>query len=422
MRFLYQLAVLFVLLVAGPYFLLKRGEHYRPTLPGRLGRYGPAPENAPEKRLWIHAVSVGEVGVAATVVNSLPEDLPLVVTTVTPTGQKRAHELFAKRRAEIAYLPFDLGFFVGRFLRRFRPAALILCEGDYWPLTLKECARWDLPVAVINGRVSDRSFTHLRLIRPLLGSYFGAVGSFGVQTGEDRQRLLALGIEEDRVTVTGNLKFDSPEPATPAGLEEEIRRLAEGRPILAAGSTMEGEDEQVLDAFEKLGGGERALLVIAPRHPERFDAVAGLLAERGLTHARRSVEESGERPAVLLLDTLGELAALYRFAAAAFVGGTLVATGGHNPLEPARFGVPVVVGPSMTNFQGMETSFRRAGAWRQVKDAGELAEVWSGWLDDPGAAREIGQRGAALVEDSRGALEKTLELIEPLVRAVEKSR
>ena len=410
---LYQLATGIALLAAGPFLLARRGSHYLPTLPGRLGRAaGPAP--APGA-LWLHAVSVGEVGVAATLARALPPEVPLLITTVTPTGQERARAAFAGR-AEVAYLPFDLGFAVRRFFRRHQPRALVLVEGDYWPLVLREARRRGLPIAVVNGRVGDRSFGRMRRLRPLLGPLFDPVGRFGVQSAADRGRLIALGLPAERITVTGNLKYETPEPPPKPELEDALRQLAAGRPILLAGSTMPGEEEQVVAAWEHAGGADRALLIIAPRHPERWNEVDALLRARGLDAVRRSAFPSpSARPALILLDSLGELAALYRLAAGAFIGGTLVPTGGHNPLEAARFGVPVAVGPSMENFRDMAEQLDRAGAWRRAADADALGAIWKSWLDDPAAARELGERAARLVEENRGALERTLKMLGPMI-------
>ena len=351
---------------------------------------------------------------AATLARALPAALPLVVTTVTPTGQERA-QVALGARGPVAYLPFELGFAVRRFFDRFRPGALILIEGDYWPLVLREAEKRRVPVAVVNGRVSDRSFRRLLRLRPWLGPMFGGVDRFGMQTEEDRDRLVHLGVEPARVVVTGNLKYESPEPVRKPALEADLTRLAAGRPILVAGSTMPGEEEQVLDALAHLGGGERALLVLAPRHPERWGEVDRLLAERGVERVRRSRFPAIGRPEVVLLDSLGELAGLYALAAAAFVGGTLVPTGGHNPLEPARFAVPTAVGPAMDNFKEMADQFDREGAWRRVASPAELAEVWARWLDNPAAARAQGLRAVSLVERNRGALQRTLELLRPLL-------
>jgi 3-deoxy-D-manno-octulosonic-acid transferase len=407
LRGLYQLAAGSVLLIGGPFLLARRGSHYLPTLSGRLGS-STTSVSPPGGFVWIHAVSVGEVAVAATLIKALPADLPLLVTTVTPTGQERAKALF-RDRAEIAYLPFDLGFAVRRFFDRFQPRALVLVEGDYWPLVLSEAKRRGLPVAVINGRVGDRSYGRMSRLRPLLGYLFSRVDRFGVQSTEDRDRLVSLGVPAKRVTVTGNLKYESPEPAVKPDLEERLQALAAGRPILLAGSTTPGEEEQVLDAFSRLKG---AMLVIAPRHPERWDEVAALLGPNAI---RRSAIPEGGKPDIVLLDSLGELAGLYRIAAGAFIGGTLAPKGGHNPLEPARFGVPVAVGPSMHNFRDMAERFDRAQAWRRVKDAEELAAVWGEWIADPEAAREQGGRALQLLEENRGALGRTLEMLGPVL-------
>jgi 3-deoxy-D-manno-octulosonic-acid transferase len=412
---LYQLATGAALVVAGPFLLVRRGRHYWPTLPGRLGRAsGPA---AAPGALWLHAVSVGEVGVAATLARALPAEVPLLVTTVTPTGQERARAAFAGR-AEVAYLPFDVGFAVRRFYRRHEPRALLLVEGDYWPLLLREAERRGLAVAVVNGRVGDRSFRRLRRLHRLLGPLFSRVDRFGVQSGRDRDRLAALGIAPQRIAVTGNLKYESPEPPPQPALEAALRELAAGRPVLLAGSTMAGEEGPVLDAFLAAGGGERALLLLAPRHPERWNEVDALLRSRGIGSVRRSSLSSpaaAMSPAAVLLDSLGELAGLYRLAAAAFLGGTLVPTGGHNPLEAARFGVPLAAGPSMDNFRDMAEELDRAGAWRRVADTDELAAAWREWLADPAGARTTGERARSLLEENRGALARTLEMLAEVI-------
>jgi 3-deoxy-D-manno-octulosonic-acid transferase len=420
MWFLYQLAMATALLLAGPFLLAARGRHYLPTLRGRLGLVPPgpsAPSAADGRRpLWLHAVSVGEVGVAATLSRALPAELPLVVTTITPTGQARAESAFAGR-ARVGYLPFDLGFAVRRFLGQTAPAALVLVEGDLWPLLLATCRQRRLPIVVVNARVSDRSFARIGRYRQLLGPYlaatFARVDQWGAQSSVDRDRLLALGVTSERLRVTGNLKYESPEPVAKPAVEALITALAAGRPLLVAGSTMAGEEEAVLTAFAALGGGTRALLVLAPRHPERWPTVAALLDRQGLPWRRRGSTDASMAPdpAVVLLDSMGELAGLYRLATAAFVGGTLVPSGGHNPLEPARFGRPVAVGPSMENFRAMAEDFDRRQAWARVRNAVELAAAWREWLTDPVAAAEVGERGRALVVENRGAVAATVDLL-----------
>lgn len=423
MWWIYQFLAALALLAAGPWLLLLRRRHYLPTVRGRFGGGGPAAAAEPlPAGLWIHAVSVGESLLAGTLAARLPAGLPLLLTTITPTGQRQAAAIAARLgdRAQTAYLPFELGFALARFFRRFAPAALVLVEGDYWPLLLSAVKRRNLPTAVVNGRVSDRSFPRLLRFRRLaLPLFFAPIDRFGVQTAVDAERLIALGVAPERVTVTGNLKFDSPEPPIQPELARRLERLADGRPILVAGSTMAGEEEQVLAAFRRLGEsgqapGDRALLVLAPRHPERFAAVAELLAAAHPDLVRRSGTDRA-RPALFLLDSIGELAATYRLASAAFIGGTLRPTGGHNPIEAARFGVPVAVGPSMTNFREIAEEFDRREAWGRVASGADLGRLWDSWLAAPAKARAIGERGRALVTANAGALDRTLDLLAPLV-------
>lgn len=411
---LYQALMVTLLAAAAPFLVLRRGRHHLATLCGRLGLY---PAVDARDRLWIHAVSVGEVTVASTLVRSLPATLPLVITTVTPTGQAVARRVF-EGRADVAYLPFDVGPPVRRFLDTFTPSALVLIEGDLWPLALARCKQRGLPVVVVNGRISDRSFPRLRRLKPLLGPLLGPVSLFVVQTGQDRDRLLRLGVPEDKVRLAGNIKFDSPDPPRLSELEALIRRLADRRPILVAGSTMPGEEEKVLDAFLDLAPRE-AFLILAPRHPERCTEVQRIIAARGLSLLRRSRLSSSEAPqpgpAVLLLDTLGELAALYRLADSVFIGGSLVPRGGHNPLEAARFGVPIAAGPSMENFPEIASRLDSARAWRRPTDSRALARTWKEWLADPAGAQAHGQRALRVCKENQGAVDRTLRLIQPFL-------
>jgi 3-deoxy-D-manno-octulosonic-acid transferase len=415
MWLLYQVVVGLAFALLGPLLWWKRRRHYDTNLLGQ--RLGGGAQPATRQALWLHAISVGEVAVAATLARALPVAVPLLVTTVTPTGQARARALLGKR-AEVAYLPFDLGFAVNRFFRRHQPAALVLIEGDYWPLVLRRASHLGIPVAVVNGRVSDRAFPRLHRLRKWLGPIFGPIGRFAVQTEADRDRLLALNVPAQRITVTGNLKFDSPTPQLRAELAALVLRLAAGRPIWVAGSTMCVEEEgALLDAWASSGKipGERHFLIVAPRHPERWDEVWNLMCERGIDAARRSQSEATPSCAVLLLDTLGELAGLYSLAQAAFIGGTLVATGGHNPLEPAAFAVPILAGPHMENFRDIAETFDARGAWRRVADASELASTVAEWLSHPAAARLLGERGREALNAHRGTTERTLAFLAPIL-------
>lgn len=416
MWLLYQAVVGLAFALLGPFLWWKRRRHYDRNLLGqRMGGTGvPTARGA----LWLHAISVGEVSVAATLARALPSGLPLLVTTVTPTGQARARALLGGR-AEVAYLPFDLGFAVNRFFRRHDPAALVLVEGDYWPLVLRRARRRGLPVTVINGRVSDRTFPRLRRLRGWLSPLLDPVGHFAMQTAEDRDRLLALGVPSSKISVTGNLKFDSsPQPPKPE-LEERVLALAAGKPILVAGSTMPGEEQAVLEAWTRSAEApsKRHFLVLAPRHPERWDEVWELLRQSGIGATRRSHADGADAPAAaFLLDSLGELAGLYSLAQAAFIGGTLVPTGGHNPLEPAAFEVPVLVGPHMENFRQIAESFDAQGAWRRVASAAELSDVLAEWLAHPEAARRLGQRGREALDAHRGATQRTLAVLETILK------
>jgi 3-deoxy-D-manno-octulosonic-acid transferase len=412
MWFLYQVLYALALLVVAPWMVLRRGLTAFRVAGRRLGGFRSAPQL---DSLWIHAVSVGEVGVAGTLLAALPASQPIVLTTVTPTGQERARANWGER-ARVTYLPFEFGFAIRRFVKRFDPVGLITVEGDLWPLVLRAAKRIHLPVVVVNGRIGDRSFRRMQRLRTLLGPILGPIDLFAVQSQRDAERLGRLGVDRARIVVTGNLKFDTAEPAPQPDLEAALRQSADGRPILVAGSTMAGEEDKVLDAFEAAGGGSAAMLVLAPRHPERWDEVAHRLERRGQPLARRSEGQTKHRPAVVLLDTLGELAGLYRIARAAYIGGTLVPTGGHNPLEAMRFGVPVAVGPSMENFRDMARQFDEEGAWRRVQGPEELAAAWSRWAGSESAARADGARGRELFELNRGALERTLKALEPILQ------
>ena len=423
MWFLYQLAMAAGLGVAAPVLLARRGRHYLPTLPARLGRL---PEARGTRPLWLHAASVGEAGVAATLARALPPDLDLVVTTVTPTGQAAAEKLFepltaSGRSVIVTYLPFDLGWLVGRFLDRYAPRALVLFESELWPLLLRDCRRRSIPVAVLNARISDRSYGRMKRAGRLYRRFLlDPLGRLGAQSSQDEERLLSLGARPARTSLTGNLKFDTPEPVPVADLEKALRNLAAERPIMVAGSTMPGEEPIVLDAFERLD--REALLVLAPRHPERFDEAWREVAERSLPGMRRSGMAAAagtgppvSLPGIVLLDSLGELASIYRLASAAFIGGTLVPTGGHNPIEAARFGVPVIVGPSMENFRRIARDLEAADGVTVAADGEALTEAWRRCLDDPAGAAEQGGRGLAVVDRNRGAVKRSVELLSELV-------
>ena len=278
-----------------------------------------------------------------------------------------------------------------------------------------------MPIALVNGRISDRTFARLSRLktlpfgRNLLSLLFSPVSLFCTQSEQDTQRLRDLGVQNERLHTAGNLKFESPEPTRHQALEEQIGRFAAKRALWLAGSTMSGEEEFLLDALKTLP--EPTLLVLAPRHPERFEAVFDLCVSRGLNTQKRSDLELGEAPPsalpcdVIVLDTLGELAGLYAVADVAFIGGTLVTTGGHNPLEAARFGTPVVVGPSMENFRAMAELFSQHQAWLQISGPEALAGALGEILGDDALRRALKERSIQLYESNQGALARTCELL-----------
>jgi 3-deoxy-D-manno-octulosonic-acid transferase len=420
MYFLYSWMLAAALVLSSPYLLLKglRQSKYLHSLRERLGRLPEALRQPARGALWIHAVSVGEALAVAPLVVELRRCLPgrkILVTTTTRTGQ----EVAAKKLGADAtfYFPLDFAFACRRALEAVKPALVVIAETEIWPNFLREARRVGARVVFVNGRLSDCSFAGYRRVRFFLRRVLQNVDAFLMQSEEDARRLRELGAPAERVAVGGNLKFDLPEPARPAFLRELESRQ---QPVVVAGSTLAGEEEKLLDALRLCGevGGRRSLLVLAPRHPERFEAVAALLEARGVTFLRRSRETAWNgRADVVLLDTLGELAGTYAAATVAFIGGSLVPAGGHNPIEPALWAKPVVFGPSMENFRGIARALLDAGAAFQVRSADELGIVLGALLADPAACRRAGVAGRALVERERGAAARSAERIAALLGA-----
>ena len=390
----------------------------RPPLADRLMR---RVRGAPADCLWIQAVSVGEVEVARRVIAELRRLAavpPLLVTSTTATGLALARRTLAEH-ATVLPCPVDLPGPVTRLLDATSPCGLVLVETELWPEMLHQAGLRGVPVAVINARLSHASFGRYRRIGGMLAGMLSPVSLILARDTSDAEKFAALGIPEDRVRVTGNIKYDLEPDPTPLEWEPWVRDVAGDRPILVAGSTMEGEEALVMAAVRRMAaGGEAPFVILAPRHPERFDAVAATLEHDGFRVARRSVREARPSEAdLLLLDTIGELGRAYRLARGAFVGGSLVPTGGHNPLEPAVWGVPVVTGPHVFNFREVYAEMTAAGAAVVVDDAAGLAQEWARWLVEPDAARRAGARGRRVVEANRGATERTVvalgEMIAP---------
>lgn len=413
---LYRAALFTALPLAAPFLLAadRRKGKSRPPLAQRLGRSLP---ELPSEGVWVQAVSVGEVIVARPIMRELRKrrpSLPIVLSATTATGIATAT---GQDEADaVVPFPLDLPGPVRRCLESARPRLVVLVETELWPEMLSACGRRDIPVALVNARISDSSFRGYRAIRPLLAPLLAPLTAALAQTEADAERLAALGVADDRIAVTGNVKYDAPEPGEPGELAEALRRLANGRPIVVAGSTIAGEDELVLDAVARLPEPERPFLVLAPRHPERADSVAAELGDRGVPFSRRShIDEAQDHCDVVLLDTIGELAALYRLATVAVIGGAFAAGGGHNPIEAGRFGVPVATGPHVHNFKVIYRDFLAEGAARTASNGDELATVLASWLADPRAADEAGTAARALVQRHAGATARTVDRLERLL-------
>ncbi len=431
MYFLYTSASIVLFVVLAPYFLYQalRYRKYVTNLRQRLG-YLPVSFNVDgEASIWIHAVSVGETLTARALAGELKQRYPclrLFVSTTTIAGQQVASREMPDADA-VFYFPIDLPPIVHRTLRLVNPRLFVMMETEIWPNLLRACRRAGVKTVVANGRISNRSYPRYRLVRPLFRRVLADVDRFCMQSRESADRLIDLGADPARVSVTGNLKFDSLKAAAALapdrGMPRALRffRLSENRPVVIAGSTMRGEEVAVLRAFGRVrASAPRAMLVIAPRHPERFDEVERLAREEGFRTARRSQLTIDEEPAaeVVVLDTVGELAQLYRLATVAFVGGSLVPTGGHNILEPAVFGRPILFGPHMQNFQQIAATFLEAGAAVQVSDESELEAAFRDLLGDPARRAALGRAARGIVEANHGARERTLAVIAELLPPV----
>jgi 3-deoxy-D-manno-octulosonic-acid transferase len=399
-----------------PAFLVRRRRAgYRRNLGQRLGRLGEG--LPPEPRCWVHAVSVGESAAAVPLVEGIRRrwpELGIVVSTITPTGARIVGERLAGTAVH-RYFPIDLPRPVRRALDAARPRFFIAIETELWPNFLRALARRRIPAMIANGRISDRSFRRYRWVRGLMRRVLADVSVFAMQTDEDARRIIALGAPPSRVVVTGNLKSDLlPEAAgdDPAGWRARLH-LGAGARLWIAGSTHRGEETVVLDAFlrARTRCPELALL-LAPRHPERAGEVEALIRERGLLAARRSrLPADGAPGAVIILDTVGELAALYALAEIVFVGGSLVPIGGHNVLEPAMRGKPVLVGPHMSNFREGAELLQRSGGGLVVKDAPELERELARLLEDRDLARRMGDAAREAFAGRQGAVSATLDLV-----------
>jgi 3-deoxy-D-manno-octulosonic-acid transferase len=416
MYVVYEVLLYLVLILALPFFLLVgvlRGK-YLVNFPARMGFYR---HRAETHDLWIHAVSVGETLAARPVVLEILKQRPgtsIVFTTTTLTGQAQARRLYPE--ATVTYFPFDFAFAVRRFLAHHQPRAFATMETEIWPNVTRLSRERGLRLLLANGRISDRSLPRYRAFRAIVGSVLRQYDRILAREDTDRDRFVAIGAPAAIVEVSGNVKFDFEPDQAPLEIAERLEALIANRHVLVLGSTMEGEDEALLPELERFLAEHHAFVVIAPRKPERFELVAGLLATSPLRFVRRSelAAHAGDAD-VLLLDTFGELAKIYRYATVAFVGGTLVPTGGHNPIEPAAAGVPVCFGPSMSNFREIAQVFLAHEAALQVRDAAEAIDFAGAMFDNAAMQRAWGERARQTVLQNRGASQRTAQRIVELL-------
>jgi 3-deoxy-D-manno-octulosonic-acid transferase len=441
--FIYSVLMAVAVILTAPYWLIQGLRHgkYLSNLRERLGLALPALAQLPAGRpgaIWIHAVSVGEALSGVALARRLKETYqqrPLIISTTTQTGQALAKERMPFADA-IIYFPFDWAFSVRRVMAAVKPAIVIVLETEIWPNFLREARRKNVPVVFVSGRISERSFARYQkylgifgfFLRPFLASALKNAAAFLMQTGIDADRICALGAPPERVRASGNLKYDMELPA-PTPLSDWLKRECEQRgrwPVVVAGSVVATEEPLALIAFGVVQGDfPKALLVLAPRKPERFGAAAEFIEESHRKFVKRSgfgvagpgipgqlsADSDGipDDVTVLLLDSIGELASLYRLADSVFVGGSLVEAGGHNILEPAAFGKVPVFGPSMENFAAIAERFVEAGAAIQVASPEDAGVEWIHLLKDPRKMERMGAAAQQLVENSRGALDRALE-------------
>jgi 3-deoxy-D-manno-octulosonic-acid transferase len=395
-----------------------RNRRYWESLGERFG-FG---ECSDSPTIWVHAVSLGEVTATAALIRALRTrypQLPVVLTTATPTGRARALALFG-HSMPVRFLPYDTPGSMRRLIERLRPRLAIILETELWPNLFNECRRRGIPTILASARLSLKSVARYRRFGALFRGVFSGSTLVAAQSAEDAERFIAIGAERGRTRIIGNVKFDLTVDAAVVERGLELRSAYWGtRPVWIAGSTHAGEEELVLWAHTRLQAEVAgALLLLVPRHPERFQSVADLLSRLGFRFERHS-GGNAVRPdcQVLLVDTVGELAALYASVDVAFVGGSLVPVGGHNLLEPAVLGVPVITGPYQSNGKEIAQLLLQQGAALQVADAPQLAEVLKQLFSDPARRARMGASGRHVIEVNRGSVARLLELIEPILSA-----
>jgi len=421
----YSLLLSLGLIVLIPYFLFQALAHGK-YIAGLRQRLGSLPPTNGKPVIWLHCVSVGETQAARPLAQRVKQQFPhhaLVVSTITLTGQKLAHDVFRTQAESVFYFPFDWRWSVRRALKKINPAAVLLMETELWPNFLRECKAQHIPVALVNGRISRQSFRRYRLITFFLRRLLSCLSLAVMQSETDAGRLQALGMSDDKLYTAGNLKFDAQVTGELSAKTAEIRErfgLRSGVPLILAASTHAPEEEVLLESIKLL---QPARLMLAPRHPERFNEVATLIQKSGLSWSRRTdPPAAGDKSAtVILLDTIGELPATYSLADVVFVGGSIVDRGGHNVLEPAAAGAAVVTGAHTHNFHAIVDLMCEAKAIIQLPPvetsaaAPELTYVLKNLLSNTSEREELGRRAKQLVTDNQGATDRTIKLIAPLL-------
>lgn len=433
MYFIYSLLLGLGFLLLFPRFLLDAWRHgkYISGLGERLGNLE-ALDNDGHPVVWLHCVSVGEVQAARPLFQAIRREFPqysIAVSTVTVTGQQLAREIFKNEARHIFYFPVDWRWTVRRAFKAVRPSLVLIMETELWPNFLRECRRQAVPIAIVNGRLSEQSFKRYKLIRPFIARVVKCLHLALMQTGPDAERMRALGLQSDRVLVSGNMKFDAGTQEQRNTLTEELAarfHFVNGLPVLLAASTHEPEERIVLEAFRRLRttiDAKPLRLIIAPRHPERFAAVASLLNGSKFSWTRRTdqLAPADTSTDVVLLDTIGELRALFPLASLVFVGGSIAPVGGHNILEPAAAGACIVTGAHTKNFEEIIRTFTARSAIVQIGPVSEgeagatLAKAFERLLRDPQERRDLEARAKALVEENRGATTRTIEILRPIL-------
>ncbi|HEY2393748.1 MAG TPA: 3-deoxy-D-manno-octulosonic acid transferase [Candidatus Angelobacter sp.] len=415
----YNLLLACVALISLPWWLFQmRLPKYRAGLRERLGSVPQRLSDARPGGIWMHAVSVGEVLAVGQLIVELKNKYPdrqVFISTTTATGQALARQRFGEDR--VFFMPLDFGFAVRPYLQALQPQLLVLAETEFWPNLLHLAGKRGIAMATVNARISDRSFPRYQRFRWFFRRVLSEMDLFLAQTTEDAERLRAIGAATERVRVSGNLKFDI-RPGAELALVSDLRAaIPKSAPVIVCGSTAEGEEEPLLEAFKTVQQQfPSAIMILAPRHPERFEKVVALISSAGITLQRRSTWSASQLvvPGIFLLDSVGELAAIYALANIAFVGGSLVPTGGHNILEPAQYGAAIVVGPHTFNFREIVSLFEQGDAVKVVT-AESIGPQLIALLCQPEEREALGRRAKNLFANHAGATRRTLEALSPLL-------